>query len=304
MPDLHGVIPPLATPFDASGEVDRESLRRLLHFQLDAGVHGVFLGGSTGEVALLDSAQQRVVVEVAVAEVAGAVPVLVGAVDTGTRRVIEHARQAQERGADAVVVTTPFYVQPHPAEIVEHFRTVHAALDVPVVAYNIPSAAGVRLSPDVVAELAASKLVVALKDSGGDLAAFREFLRRAPELPVFTGSELFADVALQLGAVGLVPGLGNVDPHGYLRLYRAAVARDLPSAADEQDRLAALYAITSIADSGRIGATAGALGAFKAAMALRGIIDDARTGAPLLPLDASEIESIRTVLNELGLARI
>ena len=307
MPDLrlHGVVPPLVTPLDESGEVDRASLERLIAFLLDAGVDGLFLGGSSGEVALLDTAQRRAITEIAVGAVAGAVPVLVGAVDTGTRRVVEHARQAAELGADAVVVTAPFYVQPHPDEVIAHFRAVHAAVDVPVVAYDIPSAVGTRLTPEVVTALAAERVAVALKDSSGDLASFREIRRRVPaEFPLLTGSELLADTAMRLGAAGIVPGLGNVDPHGYVRLYRAAVAGDDAAAAGEQDRLARLFTIVSVADRGRIGFTAGALGAFKVAMALRGIIANPATNLPLLPLDDTETKAIAAILDEAGLGDV
>lgn len=297
---LTGVVPPLVTPLDADGEVDRGSLERLVAFQLDAGVDGVFVGGSSGEIALLDTAQRREVVEVTVGAVAGAVPVLAGAIATGTRPVIEHARQAAELGADAVVVTPPFYVAPHPAEIVEHFRRVTAAVDVPVVAYDIPSAVVTRLTPDVVAELTTDRLVVALKDSSGDLTTFREILRRT-ELPAFTGSELLADTAMGLGAAGIVPGLGNVDPHGYVRLHRAARDGDWEAAKAEQDRLANLFRLVSVADRTRIGFTAGALGGFKAALAARGVIDDPATSAPLSALDDAERRAIEELLSESGL---
>ncbi|PXY27511.1 dihydrodipicolinate synthase family protein [Prauserella muralis] len=300
---LHGVVPPLVTPLDEHGDVDRRSLERLLGFQLEAGVDGVFVGGSSGEIALLDGRQRRAVVEVAAGTVAGAVPVLAGVVDTGTRRVIEHARDAARLRADAVVVTAPFYVQPHASEIVAHFRHVHAAVDVPVVAYDIPSAVGARLTPGVVGELAEAKAVVALKDSSGDLASFREILRQA-DLPALTGSELLADTALGLGAAGLVPGLGNVDPHGYVRLYRAMRDGDAGAARAEQDRLAALFRIVSVADPGRIGFTAGALGGFKAALALRGVLACPATNLPLLPLNETETRTIAAHLAEAGLGEV
>ena len=300
---LRGVIPPLVTPVDEEGEVDRGSLARRIGFLLDAGVDGLFVGGSTGEVALLDSAARRTVVEVAVATAGGRVPVLAGAVDTGTRRVIEQARDAARLGADAVVVTAPFYVAPNDAEIVAHYRTVAAAVDVPVIAYDIPSAVGVRLAPPVAAELAESKLVVALKDSSGDLAGMRETLRRVPPgFPVLTGSEVIADVSVALGAAGIVPGLGNVDPHGYVRLYRAAATGDLEAARAEQDRLSRLFTIISVADRTRIGFTAGALGSFKAALALRGVIGHPGTLPPLSPLIPSETAAIREILADAGLS--
>ncbi|PRX47270.1 4-hydroxy-tetrahydrodipicolinate synthase [Prauserella shujinwangii] len=297
-----GVIPPLVTPLDEHGDVDRRSLERLVSFQLEAGVDGVFVGGSTGEIALLDGEQRRAVVEVAVGTVAGAVPVLAGAVATGTRPVIEHARQAARLGADAVVVTGPFYVQPHPDEIVTHFQRVRDALDVPVVAYDIPSAVGTRLTPEVVSTLAEARLAVAVKDSSGDIAAFREILRRTgPAFPALTGSELFADTALELGAAGVVPGLGNVDPHGFVRLHRAVADGDVRAARAEQERLARLFTITTVADRARIGVTAGAVGALKAALALRGVLDHPAANPPLLPLDESETRAVADLLTEQGL---
>jgi 4-hydroxy-tetrahydrodipicolinate synthase len=300
---LHGVIPPLVTPIDSGGGVDRRSLERLVAFQLDAGVSGLFIGGSTGEVALLDSARLETALEITVSVVSGAVPVLAGAVDTGTLRVLERARSASRAGVDGVVVTAPFYVSPHEAEIVEHYRLVHAAVDLPVVAYDIPSAVGTRLSPAVVAELAESKFVVGMKDSSGDLTSFREILRRTNGFPVLTGSELLADTALSLGAAGLVPGLGNIDPHGYVRLHDAMRAGDAERAAAEQERLARLFRITEVADRTRIGFTAAALGSFKAALALRGILDEPATNPPLLPLTPDETRAIGRILADADLTR-
>lgn len=297
---LHGVVPPLVTPLDENGEVDRRSLERVVSDQLGAGVDGVFVGGSTGEIALLDTARRRTAIEVVTGTVAGAVPVLAGAVDTGTLRVVEQARQAVALGADAVVVTTPFYVRPHDDEILTHFGHVHAAVDAPVVAYDIPSATGSRLTPAIVTELAGSGLVVGLKDSSGDLASFREILRRT-DIPAFTGSELLADTAIRLGAAGVVPGLGNVDPSGYVRLYRAVRQGDIETAAAEQERLARLFEITSVADRTRIGLTAGVIGGYKAAMALRGLIDHPAAHPPLLPLNESETRAIADILTDTGL---
>lgn len=303
---LGGVVPPLVTPLDEHGELDRASLERLVGFQLDAGVEGLFVGGSSGEVALLDSGQRREALEVVVGVAAGAVPVLAGAIDTGTRRVIEQARAAERLGVDGVVTTAPFYVKPNHEEIVAHFRQVHAAVNLPVVAYDIPGAVVTRLTPDVVAELADRGFAVACKDSSGDLASFREILRRTEVLAfdVLTGSELFADVALELGASGVVPGVGNVDPHGYVRMVRAARAGDHGTARAEQRRLTRLFDIVAVADRGRVGPTAGALGSFKAALALRGVIAGAATAAPLSPLNEVETREIAKILDELDLARV
>ncbi|MTD15330.1 dihydrodipicolinate synthase family protein [Nakamurella sp. YIM 132087] len=301
VPALYGVIPPLVTPLSADGSVDEKAMAELAESQLAAGVDGLFVGGSSGEVALLDTEQLTAAVSAAARVAAGSVPVLAGSIETGTRRVIATARQVVAAGADAVVTTAPFYIAPHDDEIIGHFAAVAAAIDAPVVAYDYPAGTAQRLRPHVVAELHRQGSVIGLKDSSGDLVTFREILRLVPDLPVLTGSELLADTALSLGAAGLVPGLGNVDPEGYVRLYRAAKDGRWADAAAEQDRLARLFRIVSVADTGRIGFTAGALGAFKAAMVLRGTIPDGRVNPPMLPLQQDEIDRIAGLLADAGL---
>jgi 4-hydroxy-tetrahydrodipicolinate synthase len=295
---LGGVIPPLTTPLNPDGEVDTASMERLCEFLIAAGVDGLFVGGSSGETALLSDSQRYRAIEIAVSTAGGEVPVLAGAVDTGTARVIDHAQAAVKRGVAAVVSTGPFYVAPHPDEVVRHFQLISTAVDVPVVAYDIPSATHTRLPRVAIEQLAMSGTIAGLKDSSGDLTTFRQILlaTAGTDLRVFTGSETVTDLALQLGAHGQVPGLANVDPDGYLRLGRAAAAGDWSAATGEQERLLRLFTIIDVADRSRIGFTAGALGAFKAAQYLRGVIASPRCADPLLPLAEYEIDAIREIL--------
>jgi 4-hydroxy-tetrahydrodipicolinate synthase len=300
---LRGLIPPLTTPLNADGEVDEPSLERLCAFLITAGVDGLFVGGSSGEAALLSDSQRYLAIEVAASAAAGQVPVLAGTIDTGTARVIDHAQVAAKRGAAAVVSTGPFYVVPHPDEVVRHFQLLREAVDVPVIAYDIPSATHTRLPRVAVEQLATTGTIAGLKDSSGDLTGFRQLLASTANtgLRMFTGSETVTDLALQLGAHGQVPGLGNVDPDGYVRLGRAADAGDWAAAAAEQGRLLRVFTIVDVADRSRIGFTAGALGAFKAAQYLRGVIDTPRCADPLLPLTTDEIDTIRAILVDEGI---
>jgi 4-hydroxy-tetrahydrodipicolinate synthase len=305
MLDLSGVIPPLCTPRGADGELDRASLTRLCHRLIDAGVAGLFVGGSTSEAALLDDATRLATLDVAVDAAAGRVPVLFGVIETGTRRALECARPAAGHGAAAVVATVPFYVAPHQSEVLAHYAYLRARLDLPVVAYDIPSATHVRLAPATAIALAEEGDAVALKDSSGDLAGLRTVVAGTRDLPfqVLSGSETLADAALESGADGLVPGLGNVDPDGYVRLFRASRAGDRALVAAEQQRLAALMAIVDVAALSRIGFTAGALGAFKTALVRLGVIDRADTWPPLLPLDPAESARVGEILAAAGLVK-
>ena len=303
---FHGVVPPLCTPLTQDGDVDTASLERLTAFQLDAGVHGLFVGGSTGEIAQLTDAARDIALRTVVRTAAGQVPVLAGAIDTGTLRVLEHARRAQALGADAVVVTAPFYVGVGEPEVRAHYELLHAALELPVVAYDIPSNVGYKLPYALVAELAQAKVIAAVKDSSGDLEGFRRVLdgTAGSGADCLTGSETLADLAMACGADGIVPSLGNVDPHGYVRLYEAARVGDFTAARDEQRRLAELFEIIGIADRGRVGRISGALGAFKAALVARGVIRYPHTQKPLLPLTAAEAEAVAERVAAAGLGPV
>lgn len=304
---IHGVVPPLCTPLTEDLEVDTASLERLTGFQLDAGVHGLFVGGSTGEVAQLTDEQRDIALRTVVATAAGQVPVLAGVIDTGTRRVIEHARRAARSGADAVVATAPFYVGVAEGETRAHFEALHAALDLPVVAYDIPSNVGRKLPPGLLGDLARAGTIAAVKDSSGDLESFQRLLDAAEGTGAacLTGSETLADLAMARGADGIVPGLGNIDPHGYVRLHDAARRGDQEAARAEQRRLTALFfALVEVADRRRVSRISAALGAFKAALAHRGVIDHPATQAPLLPLTEKESRAVAAVLDSAGLGPV
>ncbi|REF37895.1 dihydrodipicolinate synthase family protein [Thermasporomyces composti] len=298
-----GVIPPILTPLTPERELDVSSLERLCTFLLDAGVAGLFVAGSTGEAAYLTDQLRARVLQVVVSFTARQVPVLAGVIDMTTPRVVDRARAAVRHGANALVATAPFYAPTHPAEIELHFRTLRAAVDVPIVAYDIPSAVHTKLPAELVTALAQEGVLAGVKDSSGDLDGFRDVARPAgaPSFKAYTGSEVHADLALLLGAAGLVPGLGNVDPAGFVRLYQAARRGDWTAAMAEQERLRRLSRIITVGDQRRIGRYSSAIGAFKSALVQRGILAHATTSLPMLPLNDVEVDAVTTHLRDAGL---
>lgn len=298
----HGVVPPVLTPLAPERELDVPSLERLVGFLLEAGVHGLFVTGSSGEAAYLPDDVRYRVLEVTAGVAAGQVPVLAGIIDTSTPRVVQHAYAAKAHGAQALVATAPFYAPTAPAEFPGHFQAIRAAVDLPLIAYDIPVSVHAKLAPELVAELAAAGTIDGLKDSSGDLDAVRAVLELVdvPGFRVFTGSETMADVALFLGSQGLVPGLGNVDPHGYVRLYEAARRGDWAAAAEEQRRLRRLYTLITVGGS-RMGRYSSAIGAFKEALVAQGILAHGTTSVPMIPLDGAERAAVRARLAEAGL---
>jgi 4-hydroxy-tetrahydrodipicolinate synthase len=158
----------------------------------------------------------------------------------------------------------------------------------------------------MVLRLAADGVLRGLKDSSGDEAGFRYVLlgkqdRRLDGFAVFTGSEIVVDSALTMGADGAVPGLGNVDPTGYVAIYDHVRAGNLRAARAEQERLMRLFTIVHVASPGRVGAGSAGLGAFKAGMKLRGLIENALMAPPQLPLTEEELLQIKDKLSEAGL---
>ncbi len=222
-----------------------------------------------------------------------------------TPRVLDHVRALAERGADAAVVTAPFYTRTHPAEIARHFRLVASRSPVPVLAYDLPVSVHVKLSAELVLELAGEGVLAGLKDSSGAEGAFRSVVTGKRSLPrqfsVLTGSELTVDSALAMGADGVVPGLGNVDPEGYVRLHAAARAGDWERARAEQERLCGLFGMVRAGDPARMGGSSSALGAFKAALHLRGVIACPATAEPQIPLSRQETEAVDKHLAAAGL---
>ncbi len=302
---FRGVVPPILTPLTEQGEVDVASLQRLAEHLVASGVHGLFVLGSTGEVAYLTDAQRALVVRTVVETVAGRVPVMAGAIDLTRARVIEQVTAMAAAGADAVVVTAPLYAINDLAEIEAHFRAIAAAVDVPVFAYDVPVRVHTKVPADLLVRLGVEGVLAGVKDSSGDDVGFRRLVAKnkaaGSPLALFTGHEVVVDGMLLLGADGVVPGLGNVDAAGYVRLWDLAGEGRWAEVRDEQDRIAALFEIV-FQPQGRSGDAAG-VGAFKAAVQAQGLIATRTMAAPVRELDGDVVEKIGALVREAGLAR-
>lgn len=303
MPNFRGIVPPVITPMHTDGSVDFESLDRLVDHLIDGGMHGLFILGSSGQVAYLTDSERDEVTARCVKRAAGRVPVLVGTPDFTARRIAETAKRAEDLGADAVVVTAPLYALNDVAEIERHFRIIADAVSVPVFAYNVPVRVHSYLGLATLMNLAKDGVIAGVKDSSGDDVGFRRLVaaNRAAGHPLelLTGHEVMCDGMFLLGADGAVPGLGNVDPAGYARMWDAAQAGDWVAVRDEQDRIARLFEIAFV-PQGRSG-DAGGIGAFKQALASLGIIASGAMPAPMEPLTSDDVAGIETILREVGL---
>lgn len=298
-----GVVPPVVTPDTPDHQLDVVSFERSINRLIEAGVDGLFFLGSSGEVVFATDERRDQIVREAVRIVNHRVPVLVGIIDTETERVLEHGRRALALGADALVATAPFYALGGPADVEEHFRVLHQELDAPLFAYDIPVCVHTKLSWKMLARLGAEGVLAGVKDSSGDDISFRYLVQENEKnghpLTLLTGHEIVVDGALLSGADGSVPGLANVEPEGYVRMWKAAQAGNWAEVKREQDRLNEISHIFDVT-TGVQGYGAG-VGAFKCALNLMGIFDSDQMPRPVKPLDGQNREAIKQVLVANGL---
>jgi 4-hydroxy-tetrahydrodipicolinate synthase len=221
---LAGIIPAMVTPFRADERIDCSAWQKIIDAQIAAGVDGLFVCGSQGEFFALDMEERAMALRFAAQAAARRVPVLgnVGAVTT--RDTIKLAHQAEADGLDYVVIITPYYLRPSPAELTEHYIEVCRAVHLPVLAYNFPLHGGVSLSAATLAEVAARcENLVGVKDSSGKLEQALAYKDCLPgrEMAVFVGSDDLLTSAVEAGCAGGVNGTANVAPRLYVELYRA-----------------------------------------------------------------------------------
>ncbi|NVI91052.1 dihydrodipicolinate synthase family protein [Actinomadura sp. BRA 177] len=217
---MHGIHASLVTPFTRSGEVDAKSLERLAVHCLQNGVDGLVALGTTGEAAMLTPDEQRTALEVcrAVSDEHGT-PLIVGA---GTMGTADSIRQARERAAfaDALLVVVPYYLRPSDEAVVEHFAAIGAAVDVPLVPYNIPYRTGKHLSADTLLKILALDCVVGMKHCAGGIDADTlTMLASNPGKAVLCGDDAYIYPMLRLGAAGGIAACACLAPSAYATMH-------------------------------------------------------------------------------------
>jgi 4-hydroxy-tetrahydrodipicolinate synthase len=233
-----GVIPAVATAFTARDEVDADGIARLVEHVIGGGVHAVMVTGGTGEFPHLLREEKRDVIAAAARAARGRVPVIAGTAACGTREAIALAEDAREAGADAVIVTPPYYFRLPEESLYDHFATLAAASPLPVVVYNNPLYTGNPLSPQLIARLAELPNIVGLKQSEDDLGQLVEVLRLAPARCVIsTGIDSQFYPALCAGAAGIYSTAACIAPREVVAVYDAFQAGDHAQALECHRRL-------------------------------------------------------------------
>lgn len=232
---LSGVLTALATPFTSDGQIDENTLRRLVDRSIDGGVDGVVACGSTGEFAAMSGAERRLVVETVIDQTAGRVPVVAQTGAVSTAEAVELSRHAQAAGASVLMVVTPYYEPLTLEETLHYLRTVASAVDIPIMLYNLPSATGVNLSPATVGQLAREvDNIRYIKDTSADMAQAGQLIHHYGDvISTFVGWDTLLLAALTEGAAGFMAGTANIMPAQLVSIHRALVAGELDRARRE-----------------------------------------------------------------------
>ena len=298
-----GVIVPILTPLTPDERVDKTSLRRLVNYLIDNGVHGIWAAGTTGEFAALTDEQRLVAIETVVEEVSGRVPVIGNVSAPGTQLAVNLAQSVQESGLDGIAATPPYYYPCAQDELLDHFRYIRERAGLPLWAYNIPVTVKTMMEPATIAQLAGEGTVVGVKDSSGagELLAQLNVLcdQGGIHLYRFLGSVFRITSAGAVGAHGLIPGIGNLIPAIVSQAWEAGERGDRDSAREYDTKIMVATKLQGLAKGG--GPNAASFSGMKTALKIMGILDHDTVTRPLRPLDEEEKQPIPALLRELGL---
>ena len=306
MPDheIKGVIVPILTPFNNDETVDKDSLRRLVNYLIDNGVHGIWVSGTTGEFAAMSEHQRLVSMETVVDEVAGRVPIIGNISCPSTELSLNLALAVQEMGMDGVAVTPPYYYNNAQDELLDHYRYISDRSGLPLWVYNIPQTVKTAVSPSTIATLASEGAVVGVKDSSGagELLAELNVLCEQGDLNLlrFLGTVFRVTSAGALGTHGVIPAIANLVPKAAARGWEAGEAEDAKTVKECNAQLLIATKIVQLAKGG--GTNAANLAGMKSALKSMGILENDTVTRPLRPFTEGEKEGIPEILHALGLS--
>ena len=229
-----GMATAIVTPMTADG-IDYEALGRFLEFQIENGINGIVVMGTTGENATIEPEDQKKVIAYTVEKVAKRVPVIAGTGTNNTEHVLHNTRAACEVGADAILVVTPYYNKATQNGLIKHFSTVADASTVPMIMYNVPGRTGCNLLPKTVAKLAEHPNIAAIKEATGNMAQMVEIMHLCGDkLDVYSGEDALTVPMMAMGSMGTISVLSNVAPKQSVAMTDACLRGDYATAAKLQ----------------------------------------------------------------------
>jgi 4-hydroxy-tetrahydrodipicolinate synthase len=236
-----GIIPALVTPLDEQGNLIEKSLRNIIDYTLEAGVHGVFVLGSTGEIYGLTDKEKQRVMEVTVEHVNGRVPVYAGAGEITTRQSIRTAQMAEcVGGISALSVITPYFITPTQDELIEHYKAIAKSVKTPIILYGCDGRAHNSIMPETAYALSKEENIIGIKDSSGSserMDKYLEFTKDDEDFSVLCGIDTLIYHGLVNGTKGAIASSANIAPKISVGIYNAFMSGDKEKAIEFQNKL-------------------------------------------------------------------
>lgn len=230
-----GSIVALVTPFN-NGHVDVEKLKEFAKFHLDSQTSGIVPCGTTGEAATLDLPERKKVVSTIVKAVNNRIPVIAGTGTNNTRTTIEYTKMAEELGADAALIVTPYYNKPTQQGLFLHYEAVAKNTKLPIVIYNVPGRTGVSIAPETVARLSKIKNITAIKEASGSMEAITQ-IRNLCDICILSGEDSMTLPILSLGGSGVISVVANIFPKQAALMVKCFFDGEMKKALDMHSKL-------------------------------------------------------------------
>jgi len=292
MPFLQGCGTALVTPFRKDGSLDESTLRSLVKRQIEEGINFLVPCGTTGESPTLTRKEHLRVVEIAVEESKGRLPVIAGAGGYNTAEVIELGKEVRAVGASGILSVTPYYNKPTQEGIYQHFKAIATAVKLPMIVYNIQGRTAVNIETATLKRLSEIEYIAGVKEASGNIGQIGAVIHQLPSsFAVLSGDDSVTLPLIALGGCGVIATVGNQIPKDMTELTRRALAGDFAGARQLHHKYLPLMEANGI-ETNPI--------PVKAAMALMGLLEPIWR-LPMCPPSAANLARIEKVLESLGL---
>jgi len=281
--DIRGCGTALVTPFRKDGTLDLDGLRRLVQFQLRAGIDFLVPCGTTGETPTLEHAEYLAVVRTVVQEAGGKVPVIAGVGGNNTRKLIDLAAEVSGLGIQGILSVAPYYNKPTQEGLYQHFRALAESTHLPMILYNVPGRTSSNIEPATVARLSKIANIIGIKEASGSIVQQMEVLAAVPpSFRVLSGDDAFTFPLMALGGVGIVSVVSNEIPAEMTRLAHLLLEGKLEAARQLHFNLLPLMQVNFI-ETNPI--------PVKAALAMMGMLEEVYR-LPMVPMKAETAPSL------------
>ena len=238
---FEGVATALVTPMNEDGSINFDRLKTLIDEQIEAGIPALVICGTTGESATMTLEEHSEVIRVAIKHAAGRTKIIAGAGSNDTICAANLAKEAEEAGADALLIVTPYYNKATQGGLVAHYKYIAERVSLPIILYNVPSRTGCNIKPETYAKLAEIDNIVAIKEANGDISSVvKTRLLCGDKLDIYSGNDDQIIPIMSLGGKGVISVLSNIMPRETVEMCDRMLSGDIEGAAQMQIQLSSL----------------------------------------------------------------